>query len=215
MPNTIIGASSDAVSGTPTSIGLLIGIASAHDRVDLKHDISAADLEPDSAARSSFRDAWLGMDGSVRPLAHYGVHRVEGAGAVFAFERGGAALQKEICVRGSRLSVGYRYTGAFGAVCDGPGAHDRSRDVDIGGLGQPLSLEGMTELVLVDNFMGASLTLRSNLPVALQARPCYTVSQSEGGFEKIMQSVTLTLAWPLSPAHASVDLSLEIRKHSA
>jgi hypothetical protein len=41
------------------------------------------------------------------------------------------------------------------------------------------------------------------------------VSQSEGGFEKIMQSVTLTLSWPLDAAHANIDLSLEIRKHSA
>ena len=218
------------VLGGATAVHQGSGIASAHDRVDLKHDISAADMEPDSAARSSFRDAWVGTDGSVQPLAHYGVLRVEGAGAAFAMERGGGALQKDICVRGSRLSVGYRFTGALDAAgvsgfettidlampsCDGPGAHYRYRDAVVGGLGQPLALEGMTELVLVDNFMGASLTLRSNLPVALQARPCYTVSQSEGGFEKIMQSVTLTLAWPLSAAHASVDLSLEIRKHSA
>ena len=98
--------------------------------------------------------------------------------------------------------------------CDGPGAHYLYRDAVTGGLGQPLLLEDATELVLVDDFMGGSLTLRSNLPVGLRARPCHTVSQSEGGFEKIMQSVTLTLAWPLDAAHANVDLSLEIRKHS-
>jgi 4-alpha-glucanotransferase/alpha-amylase len=99
--------------------------------------------------------------------------------------------------------------------CDGPGAHFLYRDAVSGGLGEPLTLEDMTELVLVDNFMGGSLTLRSSLPVALRARPCFTVSQSEGGFEKIMQSVTLTLAWPLDAAHANIELSLEIRKHSA
>lgn len=205
------------------------GIPSAHDRLDLKHDISAADMETDSAARSLFRDAWTGADGNVQPLAHYGVLRVEGAGVAFAIERGGAALQKDICVRGSRLGVGYRFSGAFDATgiagfetaidlampsCDGPGAHYLYRDAVLGGLGQPLDLEGISELVLVDNFMGASVTLRSTLPVALRARPCYTVSQSEGGFEKIMQSVTLTLAWPLSRTHADIELSLEIRKHS-
>ena len=206
------------------------GIASAHDRLDLKHEISAADLETDAAARSSFRDAWVGADGSRRPLADYRVLRVTGAGVAFAVGSGATALQKEIRVDASRVSVGYRQFGAFDAggipgfettidlampSCDGPGAHYLYRGAVTGGLGQPQALEGMTELVLVDNFMGASLTLRASSPVALNARPCYTVSQSEGGFEKIMQSVTLTLAWPLDPAHANVDLSLELRKHSA
>ena len=63
--------------------------------------------------------------------------------------------------------------------------------------------------------MGGRLTLRTNQPVRLRAQPCYTVSQSEGGFEKIMQSVTLSLSWPLDAAHASVDLSLDILKHPA
>jgi 4-alpha-glucanotransferase len=206
------------------------GIASAHDRVDLKHDISAADMEADTAARHSFRDAWVGADGSVQPFADYRLRQVDGASVAFGVERGGVALQKSIGVRGNCISVAYRCIGAFGAAgtsgfestldlampsCDGPGAHYLYRNVVSGGLGQPLALEGMTELVLVDNFMSGSLTLRSNLPVALRARPCFTVSQSEGGFEKIMQSVTLTLAWPLDAAHASVELSLEIRKHSA
>jgi len=30
-----------------------------------------------------------------------------------------------------------------------------------------------------------------------------------------MQSVTLTLSWPLDAAHANMDLTLEIRKHPA
>lgn len=206
------------------------GIASAHDRLDLKHDISAADMETDSTARSSFRDAWVGADGSVRPLADYGLRQVDGSSAAFVVERSGATLQKDIGVCGSCISIGYGFAGAFDAAgisgfestvdlampsCDGPGAHYLYRDAVAGGLGQPLDLEGMTELALVDNFMGGSLTLRSNLPIGLRARPCYTVSQSEGGFEKIMQSVTLTLAWPLDAVHAKIDLSLEIRKHSA
>jgi hypothetical protein len=155
---------------------------------------------------------------------------VDGTSVAFAIERSGVTMQKEIGVCGSCISIGYRFAGAFDAAgisgfestldlampsCDGPGAHYLYRDADAGGLGQPLDLHDTTELVLVDNFMGGSVTLRSNLRVGLRARPCYTVSQSEGGFEKIMQSVTLTLAWPLDAAHAKIDLSLEIRKHSA
>jgi hypothetical protein len=206
------------------------GIASAHDRVDLKHEISAADLEGDSTARTLFRDAWVDADGSLRPLADYGLRQVNGSSVVFGKEGGGATLQKEITLCGHCVSISYRFSGAFDTTgvsafestadiampsCDGPGAHYLYRDVVAGGLGQPLDLEEMTELALVDNFMGGSLILRSNLPLGLRARPCYTVSQSEGGFEKIMQSVTLTVSWPLDAAHADIDLALEIRKHPA
>jgi alpha-amylase/alpha-mannosidase (GH57 family) len=218
------------VLGGPGAARKGSGIASAHDRLDLKHDISAADLEADLAARTLFRDAWVGADLGLQPLLDYDLRQVDAASVAFSIERGGATLQKDIGVCGSRISIGYRFAGALDAAgisafestidlampsCDGPGAHYLYRDVVAGGLGQPLDLEGMTELVLVDNFMGGSLTLRSNLPVGLRARPYYTVSQSEGGFEKIMQSVTLTLSWPLDAAHANIDLSLEIRKHSA
>ncbi len=218
------------VLGGPAAAPQGGGIASAHDRLDLKHDVGAADLEADAAARTLFRDAWVGAQGDLQPLNGYDLRRVDGASVTFGAARGDATLQKEIALSGNRIGVGYRYTGAFDASgncgfesaidlampsCDGPGAHYLYRDVVAGGLGQPLELEGMSELVLVDNFMGASLTLRSNPPAALRARPCYTVSQSEGGFEKIMQSVTLTLAWPLDAAHANMDLTLEIRKHPA
>ena len=206
------------------------GIASAHDRVDLKHDISGADLVVDSAARTLFRDTWAGAEGGLQPVLDYHVRLVNGASATFAVERSGVTLQKNIGVVGSCINIGYRFAGTPDSAgisgfestldlampsCDGPGAHYLHRDIIAGGLGQPLALEGMSELALVDNFMGGTLTLRSNTPVTLRALPCHTVSQSEGGFEKIMQSVTLTLAWPLDAAHANIDLSLEIRKHSA
>jgi hypothetical protein len=206
------------------------GIASAHDRLDLKHDISAADLVADPAARTLFRDAWVDANGGSRRLADYALRQVNGASVAFGTARGGATLQKEIALSGHCVSIGYRFAGAIDAAgicgfettvdlampsCDGPGAHYRYRGVVAGGLGRPIDLEDMSELVLVDNFMGGSLTLRSNLPVRLRGRPCHTVSQSEGGFEKIMQSLTLTLSWPRDAAHANIDLSLEIRKHAA
>ena len=96
-----------------------------------------------------------------------------------------------------------------------PGARFFYRGAVAGGLGQPLDLDDATELVLDDGFMGGSVTLRSNVPIGLSAAPCHTVSQSEGGFEKIMQSVTLALSWPLDAAHQEVKLSLEIRKYSS
>jgi 4-alpha-glucanotransferase len=218
------------VLGGPAAVPQGGGIASAHDRLDLKHDISSADLEADSTARTLFRDAWVDVDGGLRPLADYALRQVDGTSATFVAARGGATLHKEIALSSHCVNIGYRFCGAFDAAgvaafqstadiampsCDGPGGSYLYLQVAAGGLGQALDLEGMTELVLDDGFMGGSLILRSNLPVGLRGRPCYTVSQSEGGFEKIMQSVTLTLSWPFDAAHANIDLSLEIRKHPA
>ena len=217
------------VLGGPVAAHHGEGIVSAHDRVDLKHDIGASDMELDSAARNSFRDAVVSADGGAGALCSYAVHQVDGTGVAFVLERDGGKVQKNIVVCGDCVSVGYLFFGAFDAAsavgfataidlampsCDGPGARFVHRGAVVGGLGQPLDLDAMTELLLDDRFMGGSVTLRSSLPVRLSARPCYTVSQSEGGFEKIMQSVTLSLSWPLDAAHEEVKLSLEIRKHS-
>lgn len=206
------------------------GIASAHDRNERKHDISDADLEIDAAARTLFRDARVGAQGALRPLLDYRLSAVDGAKVAFASACGGTVVHKDIAVCGGRISVDYRYCGALDAAadaafettldlampsCDGPGARYRYRDAVAGGLGQPLVLEGVREILLVDDYLGGTLVLRSSSPVRLRARPCYTVSQSEGGFEKIMQSVTLTLSWPLDAAHAHIELSLEVRAHSA
>ncbi len=206
------------------------GIASAHDRVDLKHDIGPADLVSDAGARSMFHDAWVAADGQSRPLSDYALQRVDGASVIFVCADGGSTLQKEIEVTAQGVSVGYRFGAAPGEFraaafettidiampsCDGPGGRYIDGGAIAGGLGARLDLAAATELALEDSFMGGSLTLRSNLPLRLHAEPCFTVSQSEGGFEKIMQSVTLRLSWPLDSAHANVALSLEIRKHSA
>ncbi len=64
-------------------------------------------------------------------------------------------------------------------------------------------------LTLDDDVLGGSVKLKTSSPVALIAKPCYSVSQSEGGFEKIMQAVTLALEWPLSSRDMVV--SLEVR----
>ena len=79
------------------------------------------------------------------------------------------------------------------------------------GFGQLLELSAMTSLTLDDNVLGGSVKLNISSPVALIARPCYSVSQSEGGFEKIMQAVTLTLEWPLTLGDVVVSIEIEER----
>ena len=76
------------------------------------------------------------------------------------------------------------------------------------GFGQLLQLSAMYELTLDDDVLGGSVKLKTSSPVALIAKPCYSVSQSEGGFEKIMQAVTLALEWPLSSPDMVVTIEV-------
>ncbi|MDE2344730.1 MAG: DUF1926 domain-containing protein, partial [Betaproteobacteria bacterium] len=54
----------------------------------------------------------------------------------------------------------------------------------------------LTEIVLRDEVLGGALRLSANQPGRWRSAPCFSVSQSEAGFEKIMQAVTLHLRWP-------------------
>ena len=78
------------------------------------------------------------------------------------------------------------------------------------GFGQALELAVSQELTLDDRFLGGGLRLTASRPVDIAARPHYTVSQSEAGFEKIMQAACLTLSWPVDAVSQELTFSLEI-----
>ncbi|MES2237792.1 MAG: alpha-amylase/4-alpha-glucanotransferase domain-containing protein [Pseudomonadota bacterium] len=93
--------------------------------------------------------------------------------------------------------------------CDGYGGRYVLADGRIPcGFGQPLDLVGASQLTLEDTELHGALNItmspaRSSLGTpfgspagTFSARPHHTVSQSEAGFEKIMQAVCLTLRWP-------------------
>jgi hypothetical protein len=63
---------------------------------------------------------------------------------------------------------------------------------------------------LDDRVLGGSLVLSASRPVDIKARPHYTVSQSEAGFEKIMQAACLTLSWPIDAVLQELTFSLEV-----
>jgi hypothetical protein len=67
----------------------------------------------------------------------------------------------------------------------------------------------MKEIMLEDEVLGGSVYLHSSLPCAFTSYPHFSVSQSEAGFEKIMQAVTLVLEWP-SDALVE-DLEIKVR----
>ena len=81
--------------------------------------------------------------------------------------------------------------------CDGYGGRYVLADGGIpGGFGHELKLDGMHRITLEDSELRGALRIESKQPAHLEARPHRTVSQSEAGFEKVMQAVCITLAWP-------------------
>ncbi len=79
------------------------------------------------------------------------------------------------------------------------GADDRYfRDADgnrLGQLGQRLDLADAAGLGLTDEWLGIDLDLTPNRPTRFWAFPVETVSQSEGGFELVHQSVAVLPHW--------------------
>ncbi len=199
-------------SGGPQHSG--DGIASAHERVSFKHVIGPADLEADDHARSLFVDR---LNGAFVAYSHP-IDPVERRGS--SIELSSEHVRKNIELAGNAIYISYRFPSGVSGVfsteiniampsCDGWGGRYVHGGEILCGFGQLLQLSAMYELTLDDDVLGGSVKLKTSSPVALIAKPCYSVSQSEGGFEKIMQAVTLALEWPLSSR--DIVVSLEVR----
>ncbi len=83
------------------------------------------------------------------------------------------------------------------------GADDRyftgSQGQRLGQLGQQLDLNGVTQLGLVDEWLGIGVSLKFDQPASIWTYPVDTVSQSEGGFELVHQSVAVLPHWIVIP----------------
>ena len=203
------------------------GIASAHDRVRFKHPVSAEDLVPDAHARASFRDAWIDAAGNVRPLHGYELapHGSLEHAASFVGPCDGGRIEKLVLVQGSRVTVTWFIEAAHAGTlrtelnlampsCDGPAGRYILNGEIAGGFGQVLDTSVVTELVLDDQFMGGAVAVLCSAPATVRARPHLTVSQSEDGFEKIMQCATLVLSWALAGGRHELSVALKITPHA-
>lgn len=65
----------------------------------------------------------------------------------------------------------------------------------LGQLGEMLDLRDATDIGLVDEWLGIDIALTSGRPTNFWAFPIETVSQSEGGFEAVHQSVVVQPHW--------------------
>jgi hypothetical protein len=199
------------------------GIASAHDRVSFKHAIGPEDLAVDAGPRATFRETWLDPDGGEHPIDGY-VLQPHGAvehGVEFRAPCNGGAIDKHLLVQGARVTAWFSFAGLPAGrlrtelnlampSCDGYAGRYILRGEIPGGFGQPLDADAVTELVLDDRFMRGAVTILASRPARVRARPLHTVSQSEDGFEKIMQCATIELEWPVGPGAGELSVTLRI-----
>jgi alpha-amylase len=193
-----------AAKASPASSAAAEGIASAHDLVSFRHEICAEDLTPDTRPRGMFEESWIAANGVRRPVDAYR----ETVAATFASVLGDGRLEKSYRLQASGLEARYRARSIGGRIeiglnlampsCDGYSGRYVLEDGSIPcGFGQFLDLPGMRRLVLEDGVLGGAIVITTSVPLALKAKPHYTVSQSEAGFEKIMQAAEIVLSWPL------------------
>jgi 4-alpha-glucanotransferase len=81
-----------------------------------------------------------------------------------------------------------------------------------------LDLQGMTQLGLTDEWLGIGVTLKFDQPASIWTYPVETVSQSEGGFELVHQSVAVLPLWIIVPdaeGRWSTTMRLSIDTHLA
>ena len=203
------------------------GIASAHDRIAYRNDIDPLDLVPDAAARALFVDRFEAPDAAATPIAAYAL---TGSGSAlpearFRATAGPVTVDKHVVLDAGRVTVSYRIAttaaGRFAVEldlampsCDGVGGRLLHAGLIRGGFGETHAFAETAGLVLEDTFMGGSVEIGCEPPARIVARPYRTVSQSEQGFEEIMQSVTIALSWPLDAGGSVLCVSLAIRKHA-
>ena len=201
------------------------GIASAHDRVRFKHAISDDDIEPDVRPRGLFVDSWSAdLRGNPAPLAYTRAPDAANA-AAFQAQLNPGVVNKRVTVADNRLSAAYRFEPATAGCfqtridlampsCDGVLGRYVHEGAIPGGFGQRIELDLLTTLALEDAHLGGSVALLCSPPASLVGQPHMTVSQSEDGFEKVMQAVSLTLSWTLEEPVAEIVVALEIRRQT-
>ncbi len=198
------------------------GIASPHDRVDFKHDIRLEDVVPDSRPRSLFLDSWAQAGSASREIRSYGVDQVQAPlqSVTVKADIDGLAVEKRYSLDGAKLEVSWGFAGRVDGMfttelnlampsCDGFGGSFELADGSVpGGFGQELRQFHLQRINLRDSELGGKLVLSASSPLTFASAPHFTVSQSEAGFEKVMQAATLRLSWPVSLGKMTITLEI-------
>ena len=73
----------------------------------------------------------------------------------------------------------------------------------------PLDLEGIAEIVFRDRLRGERIIVSLAPECNVWLAPLETVSQSEGGYERVFQGVTVAALWPAAAGHFAMTLRAE------
>jgi hypothetical protein len=200
------------------------GIASAHDRVSFKHEIGAGELAPDPHGRGLFLDRWSAGSAQASELHDYQLVSADPALLALVFRAGldGGSIEKRYALEDLRLTVWYRLRGLPAGTlqtgfdvalpsCDGVGGRYILADGSIPcGFGEPLEQDAVATITLDDRALEGGIRLTISPPAVLRAQPHHTISQSEEGFERIMQAAAIALAWPVQAGGGEFTVTLEI-----
>ncbi len=197
------------------------GIANPHERVNLKHEITPEDMKIDEQQKLMFLDRWLNGGEEIKPCYAAAGNTGMKHGAAFEAMLGAGKVRKSVLLDDKRLYVAYHFAsvnqGVFRVVvnlampsCDGPAGRFRVGDEIAGGFGQVLQLDSMQRIVLEDAVLGGKLGILVNHPVVFLSKPCFSVSQSEAGFEKIMQAVVLEFEYALTEHTDTLEFCVEV-----
>ena len=191
------------------------GIASAHDRINFKHQINPSDLEVDIHPQNLFLDSLNGITLPYR-LESHNDYRIRFQSMTDQWQ-----IMKEFELSGNRLLVTYDLSGDLTGQleieinlampsCDGPGGRYISfGSTVLGGFGQFLNLADITEVIMEDSTLQGTLSFSTSTPIRLHTQPHFSVSQSEGGYEKIMQAVKLSLICPVAARQLMIALEVK------
>ncbi|HLP97456.1 MAG TPA: alpha-amylase/4-alpha-glucanotransferase domain-containing protein [Sideroxyarcus sp.] len=197
------------------------GIANPHERVSHKHEITQADMVIDERQKLMFIDKWLAGGVESSPVYVSAADAGLAHGVAFDAALGAGKVRKSIVLDGACMRVAYHFAdvgeGLFRVTvnlampsCDGPAGRFSMEGDILGGFGQELHLDAMRHLVLEDAVLGGRLSISVDYPVSLDSRPCFSVSQSEAGFEKIMQAVVLTFDARLTAQAQKLEFRIEV-----
>jgi hypothetical protein len=197
------------------------GIANPHERINSKHEITQEDMVIDSRQKLMFLDCWLSGDNESRPVYVPVANAGMSYGEAFEASVGTGRVRKSVVLDDSRLYVSYQFDGVGEGVfrvvvnlampsCDGPAGRFRVGDEIKGGFGQLLQITAVQRIALEDAVLGGKLGISVSQPVSLHSFPCFSVSQSEAGFEKIMQAVVMTFECALTKQTDTLEFCLDV-----
>jgi alpha-amylase len=132
-------------------------------------------------------------------------------------EAGSSALEIVYTLEGLRPGQPSHFAIEFNFAGLPSGADDRyffdARHQHLGQLGSRLELSDVSDLGLADEWLGISVGLHASRPTNFWTFPIETVSQSEGGFELVHQSVAVLPHWHImadESGHWDVALTLSL-----